>query len=376
MSPAGPMVLTPSGVPLTSATLTIDLGAIVENWRLLKRQGRRGIECAAVVKADAYGLGAGEVASALYLAGCRHFFVALLEEGRRLRSRVPADATIFVLHGVMPGTEQEFAVHRLTPVLNSLEQIACWRALAQRLGQPLPAALQVDTGMARVGLSPADAQELDEAALAGCRPVLLMSHLVAAEEPGNPINLVQLERFKALRNRLPAMPASLANSSGVFLGHDWHFDLLRPGAALYGVSPTVGQANPLRPALRLQVPLIQWRDVNVGDGVGYNHTWIAKRPTRVGTLSVGYADGYLRSFSNRAWLTFRGHQVPLIGRVSMDTITVDLSELPLDALQPGAAFDLIHAGHDINALALEAGTNAYEILTSLGSRYRRQYIDT
>ncbi len=356
-----------------AATLSIDLSVLCDNWRLLGRQAAPGTGCAAVVKADAYGLGAEIVAPALYRAGCRDFFVALVDEALQLRPRLPDDASVFVLHGALPGAEADCAAAGVVPVLNSLDQVRRWGALAARLGRRLRAGLQVDTGMARLGLPPAEQACLDDAALRGIGVGLLMSHLAAAEEHDNPLNAQQLDRFRQVRRRWPAVPASLANSSGVFLGRDWHFELLRPGAALYGVAPTRGRPNPMRPVVRLQGRLIQWREIEAGCGVGYNHTWHARRRTRVATVSVGYADGWLRSLSNRAQLRFRGTPVPLIGRVSMDAVTVDATDLCADALQPGAAFDLIDEVHDINALAAEAGTSAYEILTSLGQRYRRIY---
>ena len=367
----------------TAATLTIDLGAIVENWRFLgARAGSSpppAAACAAVVKADAYGLGLAEVAPALYQAGCREFFVALVHEGVQLRALIPPDATVYVLHGPQPGAEIECAQHTLVPVLNSPDQLQRWSNLANTRGERLPAVLQVDTGMRRLGFEARDFEALHveafaSANLSGVEPILLMSHLVSAEDPADPINRIQLEQFQIARKRWPGLRCSLANSSGIFLGPAWHFDLLRPGAALYGVAPVPNQPNPMRPVIRLQAPIIQTRTIAPGDRVGYNHTWRASRPTRVATLSVGYADGYLRSLSNRAIVRFMGQTAPLIGRVSMDTITVDVTELPEHQLTPGAQVDLIDSAHDINQVATEAGTNAYEILTSLGPRYRRQYL--
>ena len=367
----------------TAATLTIDLGAIVENWRFLgARAGSLApstAACAAVVKADAYGLGLAEVAPALYQAGCREFFVALVHEGVQLRALIPPDATVYVLHGPQPGAEIECAQHTLVPVLNSPDQLQRWSNLANTRGERLPAVLQVDTGMRRLGFEARDFEALHveafaSANLSGVEPILLMSHLVSAEDPADPINRIQLEQFQIARKRWPGLRCSLANSSGIFLGPAWHFDLLRPGAALYGVAPVPNQPNPMRPVIRLQAPIIQTRTIAPGDRVGYNHTWRASRPTRVATLSVGYADGYLRSLSNRAIVRFMGQTAPLIGRVSMDTITVDVTELPEHQLTPGAQVDLIDSAHDINQVATEAGTNAYEILTSLGPRYRRQYL--
>jgi len=367
----------------TAAALTIDLGAIVENWRFLGARAGSSppptAACAAVVKADAYGLGLAEVAPALYQAGCREFFVALVHEGVQLRALIPPDATVYVLHGPQPGAEIECAQHTLVPVLNSPDQLQRWSNLANTRGERLPAVLQVDTGMRRLGFEARDFEALHveafaSANLSGVEPILLMSHLVSAEDPADPINRIQLEQFQIARKRWPGLRCSLANSSGIFLGPAWHFDLLRPGAALYGVAPVPNQPNPMRPVIRLQAPIIQTRMIARGDRVGYNHTWRASRPTRVATLSVGYADGYLRSLSNRAIVRFMGQTAPLIGRVSMDTITVDVTELPEHQLTPGAQVDLIDSAHDINQVATEAGTNAYEILTSLGPRYRRQYL--
>ena len=358
----------------TAATLTIDLEAIVHNWHFLGAQSGRDTACAAVVKADAYGLGVAKVAPALYQAGCRQFFVALVDEGVRLRGLLPRDADVYVLHGALPGAELDCWEHGLIPVLNSPDQIERWSNLASQQGTTLRAALQFDTGMGRLGLEGRDFDSLGPDTLAGIEPILLMSHLVSAEDPADPINIRQLEQFRIARARWRGLPCSLANSSGIFLGSDWHFELLRPGAALYGVAPVSDRPNPMRPVVSLHCPLIQTRTVAPGEGVGYNHTWHATRTTRVGTISVGYADGYLRALSNRGQVGFQGRSAPLIGRVSMDTITVDVTDLPEQALVPGAAFDLLDSTQDINQVASQAGTNAYEILTSLGARYRRQYL--
>lgn len=361
-----------------AAMLSIDLNALVGNWRALARRSAPAA-CGAVVKADAYGLGATPVVRALLQAGCREFFVALVDEGIRLRESLgpawPQDARLHVLHGALPGAEADCLAHGLVPVLNSADQVARWQALAQHEGRVLAAALQVDTGMARLGLAPAVLARLADApdGLAGIAPTLVMSHLVSAEDPLDPVNRRQLQLFRRWRERFPAALGCLANSSGIFLGPEYHFDLVRPGAALYGVAPVAGQPNPLRSVVSVQARLIQWREVEAGEAVGYNHTWRAQRATRVATVSVGYADGYLRSASNRSHLRFNGVPVPLVGRVSMDTVTVDVTEVEPALLAPGALFDVIDDTQDVNALALEANTNAYEILTALGARYRRQY---
>lgn len=318
-------------------------------------------------KADAFGLGADAVVRALLRAGCRKFFVALVDEGVRLRETLglgwPADARLHVLHGALPGAEADCQAHDLVPVLNSLDQIERWQTLARRAGHVLPAALQGDTGMARLGLPAPElaTRAAEPLRLEGIELTLVMSHLVNAEDAAEPVNALQLGRFRALRAHWPRTPACLANSSEVFLGPEFHFDLARPAAALYGVAPMAGRSNPMRPVVHLQGRLIQCREVAEGECVGYNHAWRAPRASRIATVSVGYADGYLRSLSSRAQLRFEGRSLPRLGRVSLDA-----TDVPADRLQPGAAFDLIDAVQDINA---------YENLTSLGPRYRRQYLE-
>lgn len=362
-----------------SAVLTIDLEALVDNWRLLCTRVQPA-QCAAVVKADAYGLGAEAVVRALLRAGCRDFFVALVDEGVRLIDALgaawPASARVHVLHGAFAGAERDCLARGLVPVLNSLDQIERWQALARQEGRALPAAIHGDTGMARLGLSPADLAVLDAepGRLDGIVPTLVMSHLVSAEMLDDPLNTLQAQRFAQLRARWPRVPGSLVNSSGVFLGPAYHADLARPGAALYGVAPVANAPNPMRAVVRLQGRLIQTREIAAGEGVGYNHIWHAKWPSRIATVSVGYADGYLRSLSSGARLRLHGRTLPLVGRVSMDTVTVDVTGVPDEHLHPGALFDLIDEVQDINALAAQAGTNAYEILTNLGPRYQRQYL--
>lgn len=352
------------------ARLTIDLGAIGANWRLLS--ARVGRPVAAVVKADAYGLGAARVAPALAALGCTDFFVAHLAEAIALRPLLP-QARLHVLGGLMPGAEADCAALGIVPVLNSPEQIAAWAATAARLGRALPGAIQIDTGMSRLGLAPAEMEALTPADLRGIDPTLLLSHLACADSPGHPANAAQLARFRAARARLPAIPASLANSSGIFLGPDFHFDLARPGAALYGVNPCPGQPNPMRAVVRLQARVIQCRDIAPGTGVGYGLTWTATRPTRIATVAVGYADGYLRALSGRGTAWVGPTALPVLGRVSMDTLTLDASALAPDALPPGALVDLLGPGDGLDTLAAQAGTIGYEILTSLGQRYARHW---
>jgi alanine racemase len=355
------------------AALTIDVGAICDNWKAIERRIGRA-DCGAVVKANAYGLGAERIAPALYAAGCRHFFVAHLDEAVTLRPQVARDAAVYVLHGPLPRTEAAFVEHDVIPVLNSLSQVGGWRTLARKVERTLPALLQVDTGMARLGLSETEFDAVRERdALDGIDVRYLMSHLVSAEDPTCEVNRVQLERFAAARSRLPHARATLANSSGIFLGRDYHFDLVRPGAALYGLAPTIGRDTPMRSVIRLEAPVIQLRTVDAGTSVGYGHRWRAQRRSRVATVAAGYADGYLLSSSNRSFAHLHGVRVPIIGTVSMDTLLVDLTDVATP-VHEGSLVELAGDHVGVDHLAGAAGTIGYEVLTALGDRYERTYI--
>ncbi len=354
------------------AVLEVDLEAIADNWRTICGLHPSG-PVAVVLKANAYGLGAPAVASHLFAAGCRHFFVAHLDEARPLCALLPG-AMLAVLNGLWPGDAAAYADAGIAPVLGSLSEVEEWSAHAWTTGRILPALLHVDTGMNRLGLSPAevDALAAEPARLDGIRLLYVMTHLVSAEYPGDPINALQRDRFLQAAARLPLAPRSLANSSGCFLGPDFASDLARPGAALYGVNPTPGRPNPMRAAVRLRARILQVRDVPPGACVGYNGVWTAERPSRIATVSVGYGDGYPRALTNRATARFDGQAIPLVGRVSMDLSTFDITDAP--AAVPGAWLDLIGPGIPVDELARQAGTNGYEILTQLGTRYRRVYL--
>jgi alanine racemase len=356
------------------AVLTVDLDAIRANYRLLRERAAPAA-CSAVLKSDAYGLGAAAVGKALYTEGCRHFFVAHLEEGIALRPHLAPDAEIFVLHGPLPGTEADFLVHSLVPVLNSLEQIAGWSALAARRGVPLGAILQLDSGMSRMGLAQAEIDELiaTSSRLDGIALRYVMSHLACADVPANPMNAAQLGRFRALRAVLPPCPASLANSSGIFLGSDYHFDLVRPGAALYGIAPVAGQPNPMAPVVRLRAKIIQTRTIGSGGHVGYSLGYTASAPCRVATVALGYADGWLRASGNRGGAIIDGMAAPQIGNISMDSLTLDVSAIAQERLAPGSFVDLICPTQGVDAVAQQAGTIGYEVLTRLGPRVVREY---
>jgi len=354
--------------------LTVDLSAIVANWRLIA-QGVAPAKVAAVVKADAYGLGAAQVAPALAAAGCETFIVATLDEGIALRQVLPAPV-ILVLNGPLPGTEGEFVAHSLVPVLNSLSQITGW-ATSTKAGSGAPAAaLHIDTGMNRLGF---DEAELDRLAarpevLAWVRPILTLSHLACADSRDHPMNAEQRARFVHLAGRLPAMPLSLAASGGCFLGRTYHFDLVRPGAALYGINPTPGRPNPMAQVIRLQGKILQVRDVDSPRTVGYGASYHVAGPSRIATVALGYADGWFRSLGNQGHGVLGGVKVPLVGRVSMDLACFDVGAVPPAVACPGALVDLIGPEQSVDDVAAEAGTIGYEILTALGRRHHRRWI--
>jgi alanine racemase len=356
------------------AVLEIDLAAIADNWRRLGARLKPGARAAAVVKADAYGLGMTQVAPALAAAGCSLFFVATLDEGMALRRVLPA-AEIAVFHGVLAGTTGEFARARLIPVLNDPGQIAAWRRQARSAA--LPAMIHVDTGMARLGLSPREVATLGAAPerLSGLALSAIISHLACADEPAHPLNAAQLAAFRTVLPLLSLRPtpASLAASSGIFLGPDYHFEIARPGVALYGVNPTPGAANPMAQVVWLKGKILQLRDVDRGVTVGYGAAHRMERPGRIATVAVGYADGWFRSSSHRGSAGIAGQRVPVVGRISMDLLTLDVTDIDPDLARPGAFVDLIDKQHDVDAVAAAAGTIGYEVLTALGRRYHRVY---
>jgi alanine racemase len=353
----------------------VDLAAIATNWRRLCARHAPGA-VAAVVKADAYGLGAAGVAAHLHAAGCRHFFTAHLSEALALRPLLPG-AMLAALNGPPAGTEPAHLAHDILPVLGSLDDIDRWTAFARRQGTRLPALLHVDTGMNRLGLDAAGLARIaaDPARLDGLSLRYVLTHLAAAELADDPANAAQLHRFAAACAMLPPAPRSLANSSGLFLGPAFASDLARPGAALYGVNPTPGRPNPMRVPVRLQARILQMREIQAGEGVGYNALWRARRPSRIATLGIGYADGWPRALSGSSLAAipvtpgFDGPPVPLVGRVSMDLTTCDVTDHP--TLHPGDWLELMGPRVTPDDIAAAAGTSAYELLTGLGPRIAR-----
>ena len=354
------------------SVLTVDLKAIVDNWRLLSNIGG-GAACAAVIKADAYGLDEQEVASALQAAGCRDFFVAHLEEGLRVRKALGPGSRIAVLNGTAEGAEQEYLGASLLPVINTLEELARWRSQAKRLGESVPVILQVDSGMSRLGLARTDVEAIaaEPELLEGLAIHLVMSHLACADLLEHPANAAQKADFDTLRAMLPRSPASLANSSGIFLGERFHYQLLRPGAALYGINPIPGTTNPMRQVVSLSARVLQTREVGSATGIGYGHRTIAARSSRLATICLGYADGWPRNADLHAF--FRSQRLPFAGRVSMDTIIVDTTD-SADAPLEGDLVDVICPQQTVDDIADAAETIGYEILTRLGSRFERRYL--
>lgn len=356
-----------------SARLTIDFDALAANYRILSRQVGPA-QVAGVIKADGYGLGGGDVAKVLIGEGCRVFFVALLCEAAALRRSISTDVPIYVLNGLAPGTEADCVALGAVPVLNLLDQIARWSALATAREEVLSAALQVDTGMSRMGL-PAD--EIDAlltapSLLKGIELSLIMSHLACADQSDNPANDYQWRSFKAISTQFPDIPLAFDNSGGAFLERG-HFNIVRAGIALYGGAPNDGP-NPMRPVIALEAGIVQVRTIPAGTGVGYGLTFTTPRESRIATIPVGYADGWPRNLGNRGSVYVAGQRAPIVGRVSMDSMTVDVTDVPAEYLYPGAPVELIGHHQTLDTVACDAGTISYEILTQLGRRYDRVHL--
>ncbi|NRP71115.1 Alanine racemase, biosynthetic [Ensifer psoraleae] len=367
-----------------SSRLTIDLTALADNWRAMNERSGKA-RAAAVLKANAYGLGIEQAAPALYAAGARDFFVASAEEGVELRPLVP-DGRIYILAGMWPGNEELFFDNDLVPIINSEEQLAVFMAALSEHGDH-PCVLHVDTGMNRLGLSVEEAVALanDPARPASFSPVLIMSHLACGDDPKHPMNLYQLDRFREVATAFEGIPASLANSGGVFLGKDYHFDLTRPGIAVYGGEAVNGAVNPMKAVVTAEARIIQVRTVPSGATASYGASARFTRDSRIATVAIGYADGYHRSVSgggvtlrqsmpSGAYGFLHGRRVPHVGRVTMDLSLFDVTDLPEKAVRAGDYIELFGRNIAIDDVARAGGTIGYELLTSLGHRYHRTYI--
>ncbi len=363
-----------TGNDFEAARLAVRLGAIGANFRTVRRLAAPAA-VAGVVKADAYGMGMKQVARHLASIGCDTFFAARLEEGVALRPVVP-DARIFLLDGAPADAVPALVSHRLTPVLNSLAEIAAWSAAARELGTELDAAIHFDTGMNRLGLPPAELAVLaGERAkrLDGIRVVLMMSHLACADDPDAKMNRVQLDRFRTGLAMLPAAPASLSSSGGVMLGRDYAFDLVRPGVGLYGGNPQPGRGNPFETVAVLTGRILQLRHIEPGETAGYGATFRAARPSVLATVGLGYTDGLMRALVGRGAGALGGVKAPVAGRVSMDLITLDVTDVPKASLKTGADVEFVGDHISLEEIAAASGTASYEILTSLSRRAPRHY---
>jgi alanine racemase len=360
----------------SGATLAVDLDAVVANWKMLASRVAPA-RTAAVVKADAYGLGMAAVAPALAHAGCDTFFVALPDEGQVLRALLDTP-DIYVFVGVLSDADAEIMVaNRLMPVLNDRGQIERLAAIARARSTRLSCAIHIDTGMNRLGLSARETAALieDPAPLAALDVRLVMSHLACANDAEAPLNERQRAAFVAVPGKIaPQARLSLANSGGIFLGPGYHLDLVRPGAAIYGLAPLNGRPNPMRGTVRLTAPVVQVRDIDTPGTVGYGATHRIGANAKIAVVSVGYADGYAFSLGNRSHAYLGSARLPVVGRISMDLITLDASDVPARLLRPGAEIELIGPNLTADDVARDAGTIGYEVLTRLGARLRRRYV--
>lgn len=362
---------------LYATRLTIDLDVVRDNYRLL--QGKLGkTKAGAAVKADGYGLGSRYVVRALWAAGCRDFFVAHPHEGIVVRKELP-DAIIHVLNGPLPDAIDDYLDAGLRPVLNSLSDIALWQSAARTHGQKLKADVHLDTGMCRLGLDLAETKQLlddPDTLLDGIDVGLVMSHLASADDIKSDQSAHQLTLFKSAFPRLGRGQASFANSSGVFLGADYHFDLARPGVALYGGNPTPYTENPMGNPVTMEARILQVRHVAPPEKVGYGANHIVERSSRIATVPIGYADGFLRAGSSKGMAHIEGHPAPIVGRVSMDLITLDVTDVPEHFAKPGAVAEFMGKYRTPDDLARDWQTIPYEVLTGLGQRYARTYKGT
>lgn len=358
-----------------AGVIEIDLAALAKNFRTLSEQSSPAV-CAAAVKANAYGLGVERVAPCLWEEGCRDFFVATLDEGLELRALM-RKANIYVLNGLLEGQERRFDDKNLIPVLNDLGQIEIWRRYCKDLETALPCVVQFDTGMNRLGLTPVEAERLAERPdlLSGITVRGIMSHLACGSDPAHPLNERQRLAFDRIRAGFPDTPSSLANSAGVFLGRAFHYDMVRAGIALYGGNPLDGDSRGIEPVVTVRSRILQERTVEAGATIGYNATHTTEARTRLITVSAGYADGVSTRLSNCGFVAIEGQRAAIVGRVSMDLITVDVTDVPEERTRPGGFVDLIGPSLSLDDVAASAGLISYEILTSLSRRFERQYIE-
>lgn len=351
----------------------IDLDAVAANYRMLAARNSPA-ETGAAVKADAYGLGMAAIAPLLWKEGCRVFFVAGFDEGVALRALLP-EATIYVLNGLVGQAARDFAAAGVRPVLNDPGQLALWSDHCRENG-PQGCILHLDTGINRLGLTEAETLALaeDQTPLKPIALDYVMSHLACGDTPDHPMNAAQLKDFNRLRHLLPPAPASIANTAGILMGPEYDLHLGRPGIGIYGGNPFTDRPNPMAQAIELQARILQVRAVGAGATVGYGATWRAEGPRRVATVEAGYADGYFRDFDNCGFGMAGGVRVPVRGRVSMDLVTLDVTEAPEDETRPGDAITLLGGPIDLDELTAASGVGIYQLLSLLGARFARRYV--
>ena len=342
---------------MATATATIDLNAIRQNWQKLRSMSSN--DAAAVVKANAYGLGLAQVTKALYAEGARIFFVATVEEGAELRSILGKKPDIYVFSGHMVGDTELIKNYNLIPLINYIEQLS----RHSKLLREKKFGVQLDTGMNRLGMEPMEWESVKELALS-LNPVLIMSHLACADDPNHKMNSKQLDIFLTLTNKIN-INKSLAATGGILLGPEYHFDLTRPGIGIYGCAPM----QDCLPVLKIDIPVIQIRNIESGETVGYGNTWTSPCKKKIATISAGYADGLFRAIGKKAKLYFEEISCPIVGRISMDLIGVDITSLKVDPVR----LELINSQQTVDNIAEGAETIGYEFLTSLGNRYSRNY---
>ncbi len=377
MKPISPKAENSPAEEEAGGILSIDLAALASNYRELKKRAGKA-QCAAVVKGDAYGIGLKPAAQSLTLAGASTFFVALLNEARQLRAVCPT-AQVYVLNGLAPGMAGEYRTLRTEPVLGSWPEIEEWDQFARTVSGDCPAAIHIDTGMRRHGLTPDDAKVLaGRLKTLRFKPSLVMSHLACADEPKHAMNAKQISDFRELRNLFPDTPASLANSAGLLAHKDSYFDMVRPGVALYGGHAVLSADNPMKPVVRLDLRIVQVRQAQAGETVGYSAELMLRRDSRIAVAAGGYADGIPRAAGSSdrrpgAEAIVAGRRCSLLGRVSMDLVTIDVTDIPEAEVKRGDLATLLGEGISVDELATHAGTIGYEVLTNLGRRYARLY---
>ena len=363
---------------ISNSFLEINIDSIIHNYQFINNQVGN-TECAAVLKADAYGMGASVIAKALDKAGCSTFFVATIDEGIELRACFSNNKNkIAVLSGLLKESEDIFYNNKLTPVLNDIEQIKKWDLYNRRKKRPAPSIIQIDTGMNRLGLTISEFHDTfdKQTELEELRVGWIMSHLACGDQPRDIMNEKQLSVFLNAKKKFPNVKASLANSAGVFLGQSYHLDMVRPGIALYGSGSGSIPSNNLKQVIKLYSRILQIRTLSSGASVGYGASFRVSEATRVATVGLGYADGYLRSLSNCSWVFFNGVKLPVIGRISMDYITIDITKIASEKIKTGDFIEVIDDKFTLDDLATVANTVPHELLTRLGTRHHRIYRNT